>query len=247
MSIRLILFSTSNKALPANSRRMSRIYGFKTALPLSNMGRFWSSTIWMSRPSGVISRRICEPKSCNFGLLEMAAAILALSAASLAHPSGGFGLRLLGCQLLGAFVGAFAALGLAGALGAGRHRPIDHAGAGACATTTLHGDLEWRLKTVVGYALLVAFGGAAKQPHQQEESHHGGHEIGIGNLPGTPWAAWPLSDPLDDDGLSFFASPAMVQFPCVLLLPCAFPVPRRSGAPGGIQDPTTKLDCRGGL
>ena len=50
------------------------------ALPMSNIGRFWSSTIWICRPSGVTSMRICERYSFSVALLEIMASILARKA-----------------------------------------------------------------------------------------------------------------------------------------------------------------------
>ena len=43
--------------------------------------------------------------------------------------------------------------------------------------------------------------GGVDQPHQQEEGHHRGHEVGIGDFPGAAvMAAMPaLLDALDDD------------------------------------------------
>src|SRR5438132_5686745 len=71
----------------------------------------------------------------------------------------------------------------------------------ARAAAAHEGDLERRVEEV-GNALLVAFGGGAQQPHEQEEGHHRRHEVGIGNLPGAAVMAMPAAaDALDDDGL----------------------------------------------
>lgn len=55
------------------------MYGFTSALPLSNIGRFLSSTIWISSPSIVTFRRICERNSRSFGLASIIDSILARS------------------------------------------------------------------------------------------------------------------------------------------------------------------------
>jgi hypothetical protein len=69
-----------------------------TALPLSNMGRFWSSTIWIIRPSCVISVRICERysfsahcwQSCvHLGLERMQALGIACGLFGAAHGLAG--------------------------------------------------------------------------------------------------------------------------------------------------------------
>jgi hypothetical protein len=58
-------------------------------------------------------------------------------------------------------------------------------------------------REVVGDALFLFGAGAVEQPHQQEEGHHRGHEVGIGDLPGAAMvaAADHLLDLLDDDRL----------------------------------------------
>ncbi len=74
------------------------MYGLTSALPLSNMGRLWSSTIWICRPSGVTSSRICERYSFRRGFCVMTASILLRSAwmraaswrAMAARPISGF-------------------------------------------------------------------------------------------------------------------------------------------------------------
>ncbi len=38
-------------------------------------------------------------------------------------------------------------------------------------------------REVVGQPFLLLFGGRVEQPHQQEEGHHGGHEVRIGDFP----------------------------------------------------------------
>jgi hypothetical protein len=53
---------------------------------------------------------------------------------------------------------------------------------------------------IIGNAAPLVIGGSADQPHQQEESHHGGDEVGVGDLPVTAVRA--LFDDLfllDDD------------------------------------------------
>ena len=62
-------------------------------------------------------------------------------------------------------------------------------------------DLD-RCGEVAGDALEVAFGGRTQQPHEQKESHHGRHEVGVGDLPRAPVRYMPaLLDALDDDRL----------------------------------------------
>ncbi|MNN79725.1 hypothetical protein D3C81_1963930 [compost metagenome] len=51
----------------ASANRMSSKYGCRCALPRSNIGRFSASTIWMRRPSWVISNRICSLKRLSVG------------------------------------------------------------------------------------------------------------------------------------------------------------------------------------
>ena len=48
------------------------MYGFTTAEPESNIGRAWSSTIWMRRPSAVMSIFTCERSSRSLGLRSIA-------------------------------------------------------------------------------------------------------------------------------------------------------------------------------
>jgi hypothetical protein len=74
----------------------SRMYGFTTALPLSNIGRFCASRIWMRRPSGVMSRRICERIDASFWLVASASSTFDFSA-SRRSPLGAL---LLGLQRL---------------------------------------------------------------------------------------------------------------------------------------------------
>ena len=63
------------------------------------------------------------------------------------------------------------------------------------------GDLE-RRGEIVGNAFFVAFRGGTQQPHQQKESHHGRHKVGVGNLPGAAMRGVPaLLHALDDDRL----------------------------------------------
>ncbi len=55
--------------------------------------------------------------------------------------------------------------------------------------------------------LQIAFGGRTQQPHQQKERHHRRHEVGIGDLPCTAvMATGHLLDALDDDGSFVFLS-----------------------------------------
>jgi hypothetical protein len=79
---------------------------------------------------------------------------------------------------------------------------LDHVRRVTAARTAGHQRELQRRCEVVRHALLVAFGGAAQQPHQQEEGHHGRHEVGIGDLPGATMDGMPaLLDALDDDRL----------------------------------------------
>ena len=85
-------------------------------------------------------------------------------------------------------------------------------------------DLERRVEEV-GDALLVALGGRAEQPHQQEERHHRGDEVGVGDLPrAAVLAVAALADPLDDDRLELFRVAGHVSCPrCSRLLPLDVP------------------------
>ena len=66
------------------------------------------------------------------------------------------------------------------------------------------GNLD-RRGEIAGDTVEIAFGGGAQQPHQQEEGHHGRHEIGISDLPGaTMGRVTTLFHPLDDDRLELF-------------------------------------------
>ena len=52
--------------------------------------------------------------------------------------------------------------------------------------------------------MLLRLRGGVQQPHQQEERHHGGDEIGVGDLPGAAvMAAVPAFFLNDDDGPGF--------------------------------------------
>ena len=61
--------------------------------------------------------------------------------------------------------------------------------------------LDQRRREIIGDRLALLLVGRAEQPQQQEERHHRGHEIGIGDLPrAAMMAAMPLDiDLLDDD------------------------------------------------
>ena len=52
-------------------------------------------------------------------------------------------------------------------------------------TCALFLGLHQRRREIVGQALALVLRGRAEQPQQQEEGHHGGHEIGIGDFPGA--------------------------------------------------------------
>ncbi|MOA08903.1 hypothetical protein D3C78_1287030 [compost metagenome] len=62
----LILFGTA-LMVSAMASRMSSKYGFRRALPESNIGRFSESMIWIRKPSGVISNRIWSLNFCSCG------------------------------------------------------------------------------------------------------------------------------------------------------------------------------------
>jgi hypothetical protein len=57
----------------------------------------------------------------------------------------------------------------------------DRAGLGAAGE---HRDRQRRLE-VIGDALELGLVDRGQQPHQQEEGHHGRHEVGVGDLPGA--------------------------------------------------------------
>ena len=69
------------------------------------------------------------------------------------------------------------------------------------AAGTGHGLGDGLGREIVGDAALLFRGGGVDQPHQQEEGHHRGHEVGIGDFPGAAvMAAMPaLLDALDND------------------------------------------------
>ena len=55
---------------------------------------------------------------------------------------------------------------------------------------------------MIGDALEIAFGGGSEQPHQQEEGHHRGDEVGVGDLPRPAVGCGPsLADASDDNRL----------------------------------------------
>ena len=61
--------------------------------------------------------------------------------------------------------------------------------------------LDQRRREIVGDALALLFLRGAEQPQQQEERHHRGDEVGIGDLPRTAMvAAFDDGHLLDDDG-----------------------------------------------
>ena len=99
---------------------------------------------------------------------------------------GGRGRRLLLHHRLGA-------AGMGGFLA--HHLAAQHAaGAG-------HGLGDGLRREIIGDAALLFGRGGVDQPHQQEEGHHRGDEVGIGDFPGAAMmAAMPaLLDALDDD------------------------------------------------
>src|SRR5690606_4861813 len=59
-----------------------------------------------------------------------------------------------------------------------------HAAPGGSAVTTLDGHLQW-LPEILGNAFAILLRGDADQPHDQKESHHRRHEVGVGDLPAT--------------------------------------------------------------
>jgi len=61
---------TSSSTSPI-ARSSSRMYGLTTALPESNIGRDSSSTIWMRRPSRVMSSLICEANWASWRFLQL--------------------------------------------------------------------------------------------------------------------------------------------------------------------------------
>ena len=63
---------------------------------------------------------------------------------------------------------------------------------------------------VVGEALALVLGGGVQQPHQQEERHHGGDEIGVGDLPGAAVMAALGDLVFFDDNLALGALLAML-------------------------------------
>ena len=64
-----------------------------------------------------------------------------------------------------------------------------------------HGLGDGLGREIIGDAALLLRRGGVDQPHQQEERHHRGHEVGIGDFPGAAMmAAMPaLLDAFDDD------------------------------------------------
>lgn len=82
----------------------------------------------------------------------------------------------------------------------------DDAGAVARAIAAVHSDFEGRVE-VGRNPLQITFGGRAQQPHQQEESHHRRHKVGVRNLPSTTMRAMvAFFDALDDDGLQLLVA-----------------------------------------
>ena len=116
---------------------------------------------------------------------------------------------------------------------------LDDARTVATARTALHRHLE-RILEKLGNALQIALGGRAQQPHQQEEGHHRGHEVGIGDFPGAAMGpAATFLDPFDDNRLLGIVAHALVDPSHIRLLslaikPCGssrpLPVPGRLGA-----------------
>lgn len=78
---RPIRFGTSFSMRPI-SRRMSRVYGCSVALAIANIGRFFSSTICMRKPSLVISSSSCFLNCFSNGLASIAASIFFFNASS---------------------------------------------------------------------------------------------------------------------------------------------------------------------
>ena len=69
--------------------------------------------------------------------------------------------------------------------------------------------VDQRRREIIGDALALLLGRRAEQPQQQEERHHRGHEIGIGDL---PRAAVMAAMPLDIDLLEMILGGWLV--PC---------------------------------
>jgi len=66
----------------------------------------------------------------------------------------------------------------------------------------------------VGNAFALDFVGNPEQPQEQEEGHHGGHEVGIGHLPGAAVVAPAALDHLlDDNGLFLVVCHGFVSVP----------------------------------
>jgi len=124
------------------------------------------------------------------------------------------GLRLLG--RLGGVVGRCAGGRFAGLLGLGRlggellhgggrafalGPHVAEPGAAQDAARAAGGGRDAGGGEIVGDAALLLGAGGVDQPHQQEEGHHRGDEVGIGHLPRTTVvaAADHLLDLLDDD------------------------------------------------
>ena len=83
--------------------------GLTLALPLSNIGRFSSSTIWMRRPSAVMSSRICDLSAASLALPPICASTLSLSSCKRSC-SARFCSALKACRLIVLRCGGFSPL-----------------------------------------------------------------------------------------------------------------------------------------
>jgi len=79
---------------------------------------------------------------------------------------------------------------------------LDDAGTVSGARPSSKRYLQWILE-VRGNTLQIPLRGRTQQPHDQKKRHHGGHKIGISDLPGRTvvTSMCNFSYPLDDDGL----------------------------------------------
>ena len=151
-------------------------------LPEPNIGRFCESTISMRKPSFVIEMRIWSLNAFSAGVCSISAGELLLSAAAAAAASSGATAGAHHARRHRGSAGIF--LPSPGRVSAmSRPPPCDHARTRRAAAFVAAEQARQRRVEVILDALLVELRRRTEQPHQQEERHHRGDEVGVGDLP----------------------------------------------------------------
>lgn len=173
-----------------SSRRISRVYGISLALPMSNIGRFCLSTIWMRSPSEVMSSsswslNVPAPGSCRWLPPAPASARAASSPLAFFHRRGDrLALVLERVVAVSADVGGTAEMRSSTCWHRHRDRPCPVPGCCWCRSTGSR--LRKYSEMAARSGLLVE--AAAASPGRTPSSR--GDEVGVGLLPRTA-VRWP--------------------------------------------------------